>query len=134
MEQLKEKFHMNYYTVDKTILVVEDDDSIGSVLVDALSMETSYDALLVCDGFQALEAMHSFKPCLVITDYRLPRMDGLELYDRVHSIAELADVPAIIMSAFMPEAEVEKRHLYSLHKPFELDDFLNLVDILLKKS
>jgi CheY-like chemotaxis protein len=125
---------MSYHALNNTILVVEDDDNIGSVLVDVLSMETSYDALLVCDGLQALDAVRSFKPCLVITDYRLPHMDGLELYDRVHSIAEMKDVPAIVMSAYMPEAEVKKRHLYSLHKPFELDDLLNLVDKLLNRS
>lgn len=127
----KQQSFMGHYTLDNTILVVEDDDSIGSVLVDALSLETSYDALLVCDGFQALNVMRSIKPILVITDYRLPHMDGLELYDRVHAMSETADVPAIIMSAYMPEAEVQKRHLCSLHKPFELDDLLNLISRLL---
>jgi DNA-binding response OmpR family regulator len=133
MQRVEKQYLMGHYTLDNTILVVEDDDSIGSVLVEALSMETSYDALLVCDGFQALNALRSLKPLLVITDYRLPHMDGLELYDRVHAMTETANVPTIIMSAYMPEDEVRKRHLCSLHKPFELDDLLNLIEHLLNE-
>jgi CheY-like chemotaxis protein len=133
MQRMEKQYLMGHYTLDNTILVVEDDDSIGSVLVEALSTETSYDALLVCDGFQALNALRSLKPLLVITDYRLPHMDGLELYDRVHAMTETANVPTIIMSAYMPEAEVRKRHLCSLHKPFELDDLLNLIEQLLNE-
>ena len=116
---------------NKTILVVEDDDSIGSLLIEALSLETSYDAVLVTDAFQAMRVIHSIKPCLFITDYRLPQMDGIELYDRLQTMGDIAGTPAIIMSAHMPENEVRKRHLVSLHKPFELDDLLNTVERLL---
>jgi CheY-like chemotaxis protein len=115
----------------KTILVIEDDDSIGRLLVDALSQETPYKAVLVTDGFQALRAVHSIRPSLFITDYRLPFMDGLELYDRLHAQSELEHTPAIIMSAYVPQREVEKRHLVKLNKPFELDDLLNTVERLL---
>ena len=113
--------------MDKTILVVEDDDCIGSLLVEALSQETPYQAVLVTDGLQALKVVQPMKPCLFITDYRLPYMDGIELYDRLRSSEALADTPAIIMSAYMPEDEVKKRQLVSLDKPFELDELLDTV-------
>ena len=133
-QQLKEEFHMDKDITHKTILVVEDDDSIGSLLVDALSQETEYTAILVTDGLQALRVMNSIKPCLMITDYLLPHMDGLELCDRVRSMAETADVPTILMSAHMPEKEVRKRDLVSLPKPFELDDLLDKIESLMKRS
>lgn len=117
--------------MDKTILVIEDDDSIGMLLVEALSQETPYKALLVTDAFQALKAVHHVKPCLVITDYRLPYINGIELYDRLHSTDDLANTPAIIMSAYLPEEEIKKRHLISLSKPFELDELLDTVEKLL---
>jgi CheY-like chemotaxis protein len=88
-----------------------DDDSIGPLLVEALSEETPYKALLVTDGCQALRVASDIKPCLFITDYRLPRMNGIELYDRLHLAKELADTPAIIMSAYLPDEEVAKRKL-----------------------
>jgi CheY-like chemotaxis protein len=114
-----------------TILVIEDDDSIGTFLVEALSQETSYRAVLVTDGYQALQLVRSVKPSLVITDYRLPHMNGLELYDMLKSMQSLKDTPAIIMSAQLPVQEVRKRNLVGLNKPFELDDLLNTVERLL---
>lgn len=131
MQNLDEQSQMGQRAITKTILVVEDDDSIGSLLVYALSQETSYHPLLVTDGFQALKVMRTLKPCLVITDYRLPQMDGITLYDRVRAQAETADIPTILMSAYIPVDEVNKRQLVSLNKPFELDDLLDTVERLL---
>ena len=132
MQQLqKQSSTESDMTTNQIILVVEDDDSIGTLLIDALSQETLYDAILVTDGQQALQIMQVYKPSLVITDYCLPRMNGIELYDHVHASADLADVPTIIMSAYMPEEEVKKRHLTSLHKPFGLDELLDTIDHML---
>ena len=116
---------------EKTILVVEDDASIGSLLVEVLMQETPYEAMLVNDGMQALKLARSIKPCLFITDYWLPQINGLELYDRLQATKDLADTPTIIMSAYLPEQEVKKRNLIGLNKPFELDEFLEIVTKLL---
>src|SRR5690349_12218817 len=93
MHDLKEFSITKEYNIHDTILVVEDDDSIGTLLIDTLMLETPYDARLVTDGFQALKAMRELKPRLVITDYRLPHMDGLELYDRMQAMAGIGDIP-----------------------------------------
>ena len=116
---------------NKTILVVEDDTSIGTLLMETLALETSYSAMLVTDGIQALQVARSIKPCLFITDYWLPRINGLELYDRLQATKELADTPTIIMSAYLPEQEIKKRNLIGLNKPFDLDEFLAMVEKLL---
>jgi CheY-like chemotaxis protein len=118
-------------TTHKTILVVEDDNSIGDLLVDVLSQETPYKPVLVTDGFQALEAVTTMKPNLFITDYRLPYMNGIELYDRLHATKELENVPVLLISAYPPTREIQKRKLISMSKPFELDDLLDTVERLL---
>jgi len=107
----------------KTVLVVEDDADIGELLVQALKEETAYQAILVSDGFQALKFVRNIKPHLFLLDYQLPSMDGLELYDHLHSIKELEDVPVLFMSASLPEREIEYRHLIATKKPFELKSF-----------
>jgi CheY-like chemotaxis protein len=112
--------------------VVEDDDSIGSMLVETLSQETPYKPVLVNDGFQALQAIRSTKPDLFITDYRLPNMNGIELYDRLRHTRNFDDTPAIIMSAYLPVEEVKKRQLIGLSKPFEIDEFLETIEKLIK--
>lgn len=115
----------------KTILVVEDDEGVGVFLVQAISQETPYQALLVTDGFQALKAVKKMKPDLFILDYQLPNMNGIELFDRLHAMEELAGLPAIIMSARLPKQEIEKRQLIGMHKPLELDELLHTIEDLL---
>ncbi len=110
---------------------VKDDVGIGNFLVQAILQETSHQAMLVTDGFQALKAVASIKPSLFILDYQLPRMNGIELYDKLHAMQGFESIPAIIVSARLPRQEIEKRKIMSMNKPLELDDFLNTIDRLL---
>ncbi len=115
----------------KTVLVVEDDEDIGLFIVQAISQETTHHALLVTDGFQALKTLHDLKPDLLIIDYQLPRMDGIDLFDRVSNISGLKAIPTIMMSARLPMQEIGKREIVGLKKPFELQDLLNKIERLL---
>jgi CheY-like chemotaxis protein len=112
----------------KTIFIVEDDTDIGAFLVEALQQETPYQALLARDGFQALKMVGNLKPDLFVLDYHLPSMNGLELYDQLHSTEGLKEIPAFFMSANMPLKELEQRHLDFLHKPIDLDDLLRKIE------
>jgi DNA-binding response OmpR family regulator len=116
---------------EKNILVVEDDTDIGLLLCDLLSQETPHKAVWVSDGMQALQLASTMKPDLCITDYWLPSINGLELYDRLHEMKDLADMPTILISAYLPEHEVKKRRIVGIHKPFEIDDLLNIIERLL---
>jgi CheY-like chemotaxis protein len=110
------------------ILVIEDDENIGEIIVQVVQSETPCQAMRVTDGFQALELMQCIKPQLFLIDYRLPGMNGLELYDHLRAQAEFSRVPAILMSANAPVQELRKRDLYYLRKPFELEELLQLID------
>ncbi len=122
------------YKKAKVILIVEDDEDIGTFLAAALQQETPYHPILVGDGFAALKAVHDLKPDLVILDYQLPQMNGLEVYDQLRTRPELADVPAILMTAGigMPRHDMEKRKIVGLSKPLELSMFLEMIDKLLE--
>jgi CheY-like chemotaxis protein len=88
----------------------------------------------VSDGFEALKTVHDLKPDLIILDYQLPQMTGIEVYDQLRVRPELADVPAILMTAGlgMPRHALEKRKLVGLNKPLELSAFLTLIDELIQ--
>ncbi len=115
-----------------TVMIVEDDVHIGAFLVEAITGETPYHALLVSNSVEALEALKSLKPNLLILDYHLPGIDGLELYDRVHEMPEMQQVPAIMVSARLPQRELQRRSIVGINKPFDLDDFLQKVTELLE--
>ena len=119
----------------KTILIVEDDAHIGEFLERApLSEETPYKPLVVSDGFEALKVTRDVKPNLFLLDYHLPRMDGIELYDRLHAVQEFRDTPAILISARLPKRELEKRSLVGLHKPLDLNELLKAIQELLERE
>jgi DNA-binding response OmpR family regulator len=115
----------------KTILVVEDDTDIGSFLVQAISQETHHQAMLVTDGFEALRVLANIKPNLLILDYQLPSMNGIELYDRIQETKTMEHLPAILISARLPKQEIAKREIVGMAKPLELDEFLGAIEQLL---
>jgi len=115
----------------KTILVVEDDTGIGEVLVQAILQETSYLPVLVANGFEALNTVKNIRPHLFILDYKLPRMNGLDLYEQLHHIKEFAETPTIMMSAQLPKKELGGRAILGMEKPIDIDDLLQAIDRLL---
>jgi CheY-like chemotaxis protein len=114
----------------KTILVVEDDADIAAFLSLAIAQETPYHPLVVADGFEALRVMQHIKPNLVMIDYRLPKMNGIELYDLLQKTQGCEAFPTIIFSASIEkhEQELRERHLLGLKKPFELDELLQAIE------
>ena len=114
-----------------TILIVEDDVSIGKFLIEAIQQETSYQFVLASDSLQALQIASDIKPCLLILNYHLPHMDGIELYDRLHEFQGLEHVPAIMVSATLPDKEVKQRSIIGIRKPFDLGKLLDAIEGLL---
>ncbi|MBV9228469.1 MAG: response regulator [Chloroflexi bacterium] len=121
-------------SLKKTILVVEDDKILGKFMVDLLEEELNAQVLLALNGRQALTVIETVKPDLFVLDYQLPDMNGLHLYDRLHALEELKDVPALVVSANAPIEEIRRRHLSFLPKPFDLDELILLIQQLLAKE
>ncbi|MFL5658553.1 MAG: response regulator [Ktedonobacteraceae bacterium] len=110
-----------------TILVVEADAEIGSLLLEALSQKASYQMILLTHSLQALQVARGIKPDLFILNYHLPQVNGIELYDRLHAIKGLKHVPTIMVAADLPEQEVEQRKIVSLKKPSGMDELLDAI-------
>lgn len=125
---------MNHHLTEqatRTILVVEDDESTGEVLILTISQETPYRALLARSGHDALETLQKHKANLLILDYRLPDITGIELYDRIHTIYKNTIIPTILLSATHPSEEIAARNIVLIEKPFELDILLEAMKSLL---
>ena len=115
----------------KTVLVVEDDVSIGELVVLILSTETSYRVLCASNAFQAIDMVKNCIPDLLVLDFHLPRMNGLELYDHLHAQKAFSTIPVLFMSANAPREALQLRHLCSLDKPFEVETLVQTVEGLL---
>jgi len=82
---------------NKKILIIEDDESSRETLVSYLE-EAGYMVISTDDGYEGLELMKQEKPDLVITDNRLPHLDGIELACINESFKN--KIPFIITSAY----------------------------------
>ncbi len=75
----------------RRIMVVDDDpDHLG--VVCAILEESGYDVERAKDAEQALARIHAFDPSLVLTDLRLPGMDGVALLERIRADRETVEV------------------------------------------
>ena len=114
----------------KHILIVDDDPILGGLLLDAFEEET-YQALHVLSGEVAQNRLQTGVPVLLLLDYHLPGMNGLELAHWLRDQEEYRHIPIILMSADVPSevnCEICQR---TLRKPFELEMLLQLVAELL---
>ncbi|HYT35412.1 MAG TPA: response regulator [Ktedonobacteraceae bacterium] len=110
-----------------TILIVEDNADIGGFLQQLIEEETPYQTAVISNGLQALEKAPQIHPCLMLLDYRLPGINGIELYDLLQEIEETSGVPAIMMSATLPIAELQRRGIYQLRKPMDIGNVIRVI-------
>ena len=110
-----------------TILIVEDDADIAQFLQQLIEEETPYHTTVIDNGQTALERAPVIRPCLLLLDYRLPRVNGLELYDRLQHVEETRGVPAIMMSATLPVKELEQRGIYQIRKPMDIGSVMRMI-------
>ncbi|QBD78576.1 response regulator [Ktedonosporobacter rubrisoli] len=110
-----------------TILIVEDDAGIGQFLQQLIEEETPYHTRVIDNGLTALDQAPGVQPCLLLLDYRLPGINGLELYDRLQEREETRGVPAIMMSATLPIEELNKRGIYPLRKPMDIGNVIRMI-------
>ncbi len=110
-----------------TILIVEDDADVGQFLQQLIEEDTPYHSVVIENGLTALEKAPSVQPCLLLVDYRLPGVNGLELYDRLQQREDMRGIPAIMMSAVLPIEELQKRGIYQLRKPMDVGNVLRMI-------
>lgn len=106
----------------KTILIVDDEDLIRELLVDALSDD--FNVLPAQNGEEALDlyTQHQEKIALVITDLIMPKMRGDALAEKLRQIRPL--LPIIFISGYEREIETDallaKGRVAFLPKPFDV--------------
>jgi len=90
--------------VRPTILVVEDEDALATLLQYNLEKE-GYEVLIAADGEEALVVVEEKLPDLVILDWMLPKVSGIEVCRRLRQRAESRNVPIIMLTARGEESD-----------------------------
>lgn len=110
------------------VWIVDDDSSIRFVLDKALSQE-GYETRTFEDGESVLLALHKDMPDIIISDIRMPGIDGLQVLQEVHKIN--SNIPVIITTAHSDLTSAVNSYKSGsfeyLPKPFDIDEAINIV-------
>jgi len=118
----------------KNILVIDDEELITKSLLKLLSSE-GYSATVVRNGKDAVEKIKNDNFDLVISDVRMPELDGIETIKQIRSTLKKSNkrqIPEIIITGYADKEKYEtamvelKVHDY-IYKPFERADFLKSI-------
>jgi CheY-like chemotaxis protein len=118
-----------------TLLIVDDEPSILETLREILEWE-GYAVVTARNGQEGLAELERTAPALVLVDYMMPVMDGVQMLQALRASPTLEHLPAVMMSAVHVHARVPgvaKLYDAFLTKPFELDALLGTVERLLGK-
>lgn len=108
------------------ILIVEDDDSIRSLLADALLQE-GYRSRQAGDGVEGLAMARTQRPDVILLDIMMPRLDGNGVLIGLGQDPSLAKVPVIVTSAY-PQRLVRTSQVRKVvPKPFDIWELIDVV-------
>lgn len=111
----------------KTILVADDEFDMSGTLRAVLEGE-GYRVVTCGDGREAVEAVRSSPPDLILMDVMLPVMSGFEALHAIRRTPGLGAVPVILMSSVGLGVRREEYGWQAfLNKPFSLDALLGAV-------
>ena len=121
----------------KRILVVDDEELIASTLKKLL-VRQGYDAVFVEDGESALEKIKTDDFDLIISDIRMPGMDGVETVSSIRDYLKGSGrdlIPEVFITGYADFEKYEEAKGLKvagyLNKPFDRDDFLRMIDEIL---
>jgi len=112
---------------DISILVVEDEHLIRQTMVRMLQREATKQTFEAADGLEGFEQYQTHSPDIILTDIRMPRMDGLKM---IHRIRESdPKVKIIVLTAYSDRiAEIESAGVNAhFAKPFDWEKFAEIL-------
>jgi len=120
----------------KKVLIA--DDEIHIVQVIAIKLRNNgFEVLTAENGAEALDMVKTHKPDLVITDYQMPVMTGVEFIEQLRQIDDVAGTPVIMLTARGFAIDQDRKSQLGiagcLSKPFSPREVLQCVESVLEK-
>ncbi|MHC4510439.1 MAG: response regulator, partial [Planctomycetota bacterium] len=123
---------------DKKVLVV--DDEIHIVHVVAIKLRNNgFEVISADNGAEGLKLALAEKPDIIVTDYQMPVMTGLELVEKLRQNEDTRETPVVMLTArsfAIPQQQQDDLRISGcLSKPFSPKELLgNIEDILHQKQ
>jgi CheY-like chemotaxis protein len=109
--------------MSRTVLIADDESPIRDFVGEVLSA-AGYVVQFATDGLDALNQALTQRPDLVLTDFRMPRLDGLGLVTRLRERDQ--SLPIVMMSAAPPN--LDNLGISVIRKPFNIPLLVDAVE------
>jgi YesN/AraC family two-component response regulator len=120
-------------SLPKRILIVDDEPFIAQMFQRALSWQTNYEIRTAFDGLQALEMLEARPVDLLITDYDMPKMNGIELIQANRQ--QSSEAKAMIITAYDGNTFVGQAKRFGIstiiYKPVDIRTLREIVTAML---
>ena len=115
-------------------MILDDNKAVLEVVTEALTYE-GYEVLQISEGLQLLDSVRTFRPNLILLDFKLSDSTGSDLCHQLKSSTLYRHIPVIIFSAYVNRGDVLGAECESyLYKPFDLAELSASVRSLLPAS
>ncbi len=123
----------------KKIAIIDDDVKIRQLLKSVLSTKKEYAVITFAPTLELLQILQENKFDLLIVDYMMPNIDGLELILHYSSLFKNAPIILITSYPFIEQVQVmienkESMNLKIVTKPFDINQMLEIVTSILDSS
>lgn len=122
---------------DRKALVVDDEFHIVQVVAIKLK-NNGFDVLTADNGASAYTLAVQHKPDIIVTDYQMPALTGLELIEKLRADEQTAAIPVIMLTArgfAIEDQQKQKLNIAAcLSKPFSPREVLQTVEEVLKQT
>jgi len=120
------------------ILVVEDEEILLTALKEELG-SGGYDVGGAVDGQDGLDKVKTFKPDLILLDLVMPKMDGMEMLQRLKGSAEMRDIPVVILTNLSDYERISEALSlgamdYLVKANYKLEDLLDKVKTVIARK
>jgi CheY-like chemotaxis protein len=99
---------MNSTVKLQQVLLIDDDDSVRELALMGLEGMTDWKIELAASASEGLEKAKKSHPDLILLDFVMPDMNGLEAFAKLQEDPELKDIPVILMTGKTEPKEVEQ--------------------------
>lgn len=115
----------------RKVLVVDDDESLVELIVDALERDGRFEVRSANNGFGAGMLINEFRPDVIVLDFMLPGMNGKEVCQLVRSERSNDDVKIICISGMADQSKIQELRDAGandfMKKPFDVDELINRI-------
>lgn len=111
------------------LIVIADDELLLAEMLASVLEEAGFDVLVAAHGAEALELVNQRKPALLITDFMMPIMTGLELAEAIRADESMEQIPILLLTGAQGALARQYPHLFTqvLDKPYSLDALVKTV-------